>query len=171
MNLKLKYGLLASILVSAVLHLPYLLFGAQRELMRIAEIGGYVAIALAMTLTWIAMKAERERRGSISFGTAFLTGVSVTVVASVVFAGTTVLTFLVLGSALPDALYDYNVQAVQSMDLPEETRNHRVREIERMKPLFYSLPFQAAVAFATVFVIGLLQSLLGAAVISRRKPS
>ena len=68
---------------------------------------------------------------------------------------------------LAEALIDYyTLQAQQSGAAAEEIAR-QVQEIESMRPMFHNRPLQGAIMAATVFVIGVFQSLIWAALVAR----
>jgi Protein of unknown function (DUF4199) len=157
----LKYGGIAAIVMIVVMFTPMLVAGPQPAWMRVGEIVGYTTMLLAMTATYFAMRAEKARRGAMSYGAAFLVGVSVSLVAALVFAVATWLLYTALGDALPEALLAFYRD--QAGGDPA-----KLAQVEGFRSFLYNRPLQAAVMFATVFPIGVLESLIGAWLITRR---
>jgi hypothetical protein len=158
-----RYGLAASAVMAVVFFAPSLVFGVRPEWMRIGEIVGYTTMVLAMTATVLAMRAERERRGGrITFGGAFAVGAGVSLVAAALFGVATWLWLVIGGDALPEALMAYYAAQIEGSGLPEAEAAARLQELQDMRWMFYNRPLQGLVMFATVFPIGILESLIGA---------
>lgn len=162
-----RYGLIAGGVLSVLMFAPALFFGPDPEWMRVSEILGYTAMVLCLTATFFAMRAERNRRGSLHLGEAFKIGVGVALIAALLFGLATWVFYAVSGDALPEAIYQFYVRQVQESGKPPEAIAAQLAEMEKYKALFFNEPFQAAVMFATVFVIGVAESLLGAWLVRR----
>ncbi|HVE89436.1 MAG TPA: DUF4199 domain-containing protein [Burkholderiaceae bacterium] len=155
-----RLGLLAGAVISVLMFAPFLLVGPDPAWMEVGEIFGYTSMVLAMSVTYFAMRAERRKRGTLGFGPAFRTGIAVSLVASVVFGLTTWGFLAMMGDTLPQAMVEF--YRVKAGDDPA-----KLAELESMKPLLFNPPLQAALMFATVFLIGLVESLVGAWIVSR----
>lgn len=164
MSIPIRLGLLAGAILCVLMFAPIILVGPDPTWMEVGEIFGYTSMVLAMTATYFAMRAERRRRGTLGFGPAFRTGVAVALVASLVFGLATWGFYTLMGDALAQGIYDFYL--VKAGGDPA-----KLAELESMKGFFFNRPLQAAVMFATVFVIGLIESLIGAWIISRAERS
>jgi hypothetical protein len=161
-NLLIRYGLIAGGLLTVLLFAPILIFGPAPEYMRWGEVFGYAAMLLAMTATAFAIRAERDRAGRISFSRAFLIGCGVSALAGLIFGLGTWFFYALYGDALPEALYEFYRQNAAGDP-------HQLAQIEANKAWFFNRPLQAAVMFATVFLIGVVESLIAAIWFSRRR--
>src|SRR5690606_32280361 len=106
-------------------------------------------------------------RGPLGYGGALAVGVGVSAVAGLLFGLATWVFYAVVGDALPEALLQFYLQQAQDPSLAPAESARRVAEVESMRPFFFNRPLQAAVMFATVFVIGVLESLVGATIVVR----
>ena len=70
--------------------------------------------------------------------------------------------------ALPQQLYDSYLAAARASEGDPTTVAARVAEVEAMRGFFFNYPMQGAVMGATVFLIGAVESLVGAAIVRRR---
>ena len=156
-----RYGLISGVLVTLLLWAPIVIFGPRPDYMKWGEVVGYTSMLLAMTATAFAMRAERDRAGGIGFTRAFFVGCGVSAIAGVIFGAATWLFYAASGDALPQALYEFYRQ--NAAGNPQQ-----LAELEANKAMFFNLPLQAAVMFATVFLIGVVESLLAALWFSRR---
>ncbi len=166
-NLMIRYGLIAGAVVSVLMFAPYFVFGAKPEQMKLGEIVGYTSMVLAMSATFLAMRRERERRGgALGFGAAFGIGVGVSAIAGLLFGIATLGFYAIVGDALPDAMVEFYTQQANAAGSPEAVAA-KLAELERMRPLLYSHSFSAALMFATVFLIGLVESAIGALMLKK----
>lgn len=168
MNVLLRYGAIAGGVLTVLMFAPYFLFGARPEWMQIAEIVGYASMVLCLSATYFAMRHERARSPARpGWSRVFGIGVGVSAVAAAIFAVATYAFYSLVGDALPQALYDFYVHKIRTSGAPAASVAAQLTELEGMKSLFYDKPLQAAVMFATVFVIGVVESALGAWVVRR----
>ena len=160
MPVPVRLGLIAGAILCVLMFAPILLVGPDPAWMEVGEVVGYASMVLAMSATYFAMRAERRQHGALSFGRAFRTGIAVSLVASLLFGLATWAFYAMMGDALPQAIYEfYAGQAAGDAG--------RLAQLESMKGLLFNRPLQAAVMFATVFLIGLVESLIGAWIVSR----
>lgn len=167
MHAMLRYGLLGGGLLCLPMFGPYFLFGLRVEWMSAGEVVGYAGMFLCLTATFFAMRAEHRRRGPLGYGGALAVGVGVSAIAGLLFGLATWAFYAFVGDSLPEALLQFYLQQAQDPSLAPAESARRVAEIEAMRPFFFNRPLQAAVMFATVFVIGVLESLVGAALVVR----
>ena len=161
-NLLIRYGLIAGSLVTFLLYLPIVVFGPVPEYMKWGEVFGYLSMLLVMTAAVFAIRAERDRAGSIGFTRALFIGCGVSAIAGLIFGVGTWLFFKVSGDALPQAIYEFYLHNAAG-----DAR--QLAELQANKGWFFNVPLQAAVMFATVFLIGLAESLIAAWWFSRRR--
>ena len=82
----LTYGLIAGIvIIGNCIIAAY--SAAQQETPRFSELAGYLVMIVALSLIFVGVKRYRDRQlgGVIRFGTAFLLGLGITAVASVIY--------------------------------------------------------------------------------------
>lgn len=90
-------------------------------------------------------------------------GIGVSLVAALVLGIATWLFYTWAGDALPQAAYEFYLKRAQGNPA-------RVAEIEAMREFFFNQPLQGAAMFATLFLIGLAESLVAAWWVTRRGP-
>lgn len=158
----LRYGLLAGVAISAIIIGPFFLFGPQPKWMEIGEIVGYTGMVLSMSAVFFAIRHERAQRGALTFNQAFLTGLGVTLVAALLFGFATWILYASAGDALPLALIDFYTAQIHNSGADAATIAAKLAELEGMRSFFFNRPLQAALMFATVFLIGAALSLIAA---------
>lgn len=162
-----RLGLISAALLCLLMFAPYFLFGARPEWMKVGEIVGYASMFLCLSATWFAMRAEAQRRGGLGFGAALGIGAAVSAVAAVLFGLATILFYSLVGDSLPEALIAFYQLQIRESGAAAEVIAAQLKELESMRPFFYNRPLQGVVMAATVFLIGILESLVGAVVVSR----
>ncbi len=158
----LRYGLIGGAVLCLPMFGPMLLFGVQPEWMRLGEIIGYTSMVLCMSATWFAMRHEQQRCGDLGFSRLFGVGVGVSAVAGLLFGLVTTGFYALAGDALPEALIEYYQAQARAPGVSPEDSARQLAEIEAMRPFFFNEALQGAVMFATVFVIGVMVSVIAA---------
>lgn len=165
----LKYGLLAGLAVDALMFGPIAVFGERPDWFRYGELFGYSAMVLTMTAAYFAIRhARAQQDGPFGFSRGLAIGVGVTAVASLLFGLATYAFYRVMGDGFPQRLWDHYVAEIRGSGADAAEIARQLAEMEQMRPLFFNYAFQAAVMFATLFLIGLAVSLVSAAVLRRR---
>lgn len=167
MKLWMKYGVFAGVLLCLPMFGPLLLFGPKPEWMEIGEIVGYASMVLCLTATYFAMRRQQSLHGPLTYGQALGTGVGVSAVAGCVFGVATWICFVAAGDQMPEALMQFYAQQINAAELSAEARQKQLDALEAMRPMLYNRPLQAAVMAATVFVIGVVVSLISAWMVVR----
>jgi hypothetical protein len=169
MNTLLRYGLISGAILCVLMFAPFFIFGTRPEWMRIGEIVGYTSMVLCLSATWFAMQREQARRGPLRYGSALAVGIGVSAVAAVLFGLATWVFYSMIGDALPEALIAFYVDQIRNAGHSPEATAAQLQELEAMRPFFFNRPLQGVVMAATVFLIGAIESLIGAALVSRRR--
>jgi hypothetical protein len=168
MNTIVRYGLISGALISITLFLPFFVFGARPEWMKVGEIVGYTSMLLCLSATYFAMRHEAKRRGGIGYGAALATGAGVSAVAGILFGLATWGFYAAVGDALPETMLAYYGDQIRQSGAPAATIDSQLKELDAMRPFFFNRPLQGAVMAATVFVLGVFESVVGAWFASRR---
>lgn len=168
-TLVLRYGLIAGVVINILMFGPLVVFGQRADWLRYGEIVGYSAMVLTMTATYFAMRREREQRGgALSFSRGLGVGVGVAAVASLLFGLATYVFYWIVGDAFLQKMWEHYQQQIRGGGADAAGIAAQLAEMEQMRPMFFSYAFQAAVMFATLFLIGLAISLVSAAILRRR---
>ena len=163
MNVLLRYGAIAGAVLAVLMFGPYFIFGARPDWMKAGQVFGYASMVLCLSATVFAMRQVRDAAPSPpGYGRLLGVGVGVSAVAAAIFAVATWVFYALAGDALPQALYDFYANGIRDSGAPTESIAAQLAELERMKPFFWNRPLQAAVMFATVFVVGVVESAVGA---------
>jgi hypothetical protein len=76
--------------------------------------------------------------------------------------------FAATADELVPMVTDYYANQIRASGAPPEEIARRLAEMERMRPMMANGPLQGAIMAATVFVIGVVLSLIAAAFLRRR---
>lgn len=169
-RIALRYGLAAGAIVAAVLAASLLLVDHRTVDMERGQLVGYASMVLAFVLVYFGIRAWREGQGggAIGFGRAVAVGLSIVLVASAVY----IVTWLVLYyTVLPDfgAVYaEQMVERLRASGAPAAEIAAKEAELARFAELYKNPFFNAAVTFLEIFPVGLVVTLISAAILRRR---
>jgi len=158
-NLTLRYGIYSAFIVLAFLIITQLLFGTSLPY-RTMEVIGYLTIIISLSLVFFGIKAYRDEKGDgqITFGKAFRVGLGITALPAAAFGLYT--------------LWMFAFRSKEFMEYAMTSMNEAERQQMQEHMVLYGNPFfQGLVMFLTVFVIGLVISLLSALLLKRQNVS
>jgi DNA-binding CsgD family transcriptional regulator len=132
---------------------------------------GYTSMVLAFLSVFFGIRAYRERNagGSITFGKAFKVGILITLITCAVYV---VSWEIVYFNFLPDFAETYSANVLESMRADGASAVTLAAETEKMaqfKELYKNPLFNVGMTFMEVFPVGLIVTLVSAAIL-RRKP-
>ncbi len=139
------------------------------------EIVGYTGIVLAFLLIFFGVRSYRENigGGTISFGRAFAVGILIAVIASVCYV---IAWEIVYFNFMHDSMHDFvdkyaahAVEQVRASGASAETIQAKLQEMKKFKQMYENPFFNAAITFTEPFPVGLIITLVSAAIL-RKKP-
>lgn len=127
---------------------------------------GYTAIVLSFLLVFFGIRAYREKAGgSLTFGRGFTVGILITLISCVFYVITWEIVYF---NFMPDFIEKfgaYQIEHVRASGAGEEEIQSKRREVEDFKKKYQNPFFNAAVTFTEPFPIGLLVTVVSAAVL------
>jgi uncharacterized membrane protein YozB (DUF420 family) len=167
----LAYGLIAGAIVSALVIGLIALNRGDIDVER-GHIYGYASMILAFLLVFFGIRRYRDTvgGGAIGFGRAVGVGLLITLVASAVYVVTWQ---IVYHGFLPDFAERYGAAVVERMRESGETAAAiaaKEAEVAHFAELYRNPLFNVAVTFLEIFPVGLVVTLISAAIL-RRKPA
>ena len=166
----LTYGLIAGVIVSAMM---WLTLGDGEHDWENGELIGYTTMVIALSTIFIGVKTYRDKQlgGSITFGKAFLLGLYITLVASTLY----VASWLLLSANMKqDFMVSYIEHAKAQMEQSGASEAEIQAKVEEMKAFgeLYKNPIvKVGFTYVEILPVGLLISLLCAAILKRRSPA
>lgn len=132
---------------------------------------GYTTMVLALLLSYFGIRSYRDnvQDGHITFGKAFLVGLSITVISCVCYVVTWEVIYY---NFMPDFMDKYGAHILQKMQASGATAaaiQAKTEELKKFKELYANPFFNAAMTFIEPFPVGLVITLISAAVL-RKKP-
>ena len=131
---------------------------------------GYASMILAFSLIYVAVKNYRDKynNGIIKFGKAFLIGLYVSLIASTFYVVTWLIAYY---NFVPDFMDKYSEHVIQSAQKSGATQieiEKQTAEMASMKEMYKNPLFVILMTYMEILPVGLLVSLLVAAILKRR---
>lgn len=157
----LKFGLLSGLTLLVLFLIVFFLF--QGISYTTEEIIGYASILVSLSFVFFGIKSYRDQKlsGKISFGRAFGLGLLIVLIPSIVFGAFNAVYMVYLEPDFAENYYNTMLN-----DLPNHYSGAELAEqiasMENMKEMAFSVTFNSILMGVTVFIIGLIVSLLSA---------
>jgi len=161
-----------------------LISGAISSLMMIATVPfadrighsyvlGYTTIVLSLLLVFFGVRSYRDNvaKGQITFGKAFLVGLAITVISCLFYVATWEVIYF---NFMPDFMDKYGAHVIQKMQASGATATaiqQKSAEIDKLKVMYKNPFFNVAMTFIEPFPVGLVITLLSAAILKKKAPS
>ena len=133
---------------------------------------GYTTIVLSLMLTFFGVRSYRDNvgKGHITFGRAFLVGLAITVISCTFYVVTWQVIYY---NFMPDFMDKYGTHVLQKMQASGATAaaiQEKTEELNKLKVMYKNPLFNAAMTFIEPFPVGLVITLLSAAVLRKKEP-
>lgn len=133
---------------------------------------GYTGIVLSFLLVFFGIRSYRENvgAGQITFGRALSVGLLITLISSLCYVVTWEIVYFKLMPGFAEKYTAYMVEQIRASGASQQVIDAKLQEMNSMKALYDNPLFNAAITFLEPFPIGLIISLISAAILRRRKP-
>jgi hypothetical protein len=164
------YGLIAGLIASAGMGIS-LLIGVDHMDSVWGMVLGFTGMIIAFAFIFVAITRYRDRinNGSISFGKAFVIGLCISLIASSMYV---VVWMVEYKYVFPDFMEKYSAQTIENM----KNDGAKAAEIEettadmaKFKEDYKNPVYRAAVTYSEILPLGILASVLAAAILRRQK--
>jgi hypothetical protein len=169
----LTFGLISGAILSLmmIVTIPFMdRIGFDRS-----EIIGYTTMVLSFLMVYVGIRSYRENigGGAITFGRAFGVGLLITVVSCVCYVVTWEILFFNVASVhdFMNKYASYMVEKAKAAGATPEQIREQVQQIEKFREMYKNPLFNAATTFIEPLPIGLLISLISAAILRKKKPN
>jgi hypothetical protein len=164
----LTFGLISGA-ISSVLMLATVPF-AHKIGFNSALIVGYTSMVLSFLLVFFGIRSYRDNvgNGQITFGKAFAVGICITLISCMCYVVTWEIVYF---NFMPNFMDEYNAQAIERLKASGANAAAVEAQLEQMKKFkeLYANPlFNAAMTFIEPFPVGLVITLLSAAVLKKK---
>jgi len=168
-KLILKFGLIAGSIVSAFMLISISFIGDLIDF-GTGEILGYISMIAALSAVFIGIKSYRDKElnGTIGFAKAFQVGLLITLVASLIYVISWV---IYINTSDSDFINDYKAYMIAELEKSAESQEvmeQKLAEIESATEMYQNPIAQIAITFLEIFPVGLLVSLIAAALLQKK---
>src|SRR5947199_5471142 len=166
------FGLISGAISAAMMFLTLPLMNKGTINFKNGEIIGYTAIFLSFLLVFFGIRSYRENAGGvISFGRAFSVGILITLISCAFYVASWEIIYF---NYMPDFGDKYAARMIEEMrekGASDAAIAAKTKKLEVMKAMYKNPLFNVAVTFIEPFPIGLLVTLVSAAILRKRTPA
>lgn len=132
---------------------------------------GYTAMIIAFSLIFVGIKNYRDRfnSGVVTFGSAFLVGLYITLIASTIYVVVWLLDYYFLVPDFFDIMSKSYQAKLKAAGASEAELQASIAEMLKYKELYQNPLFNAAMTYMEIVPLGLVISLIAAAILKRKE--
>ena len=165
------FGLIAGLIMSILMDSSVLLaskIGSDHN----SLVLGYTILVASFLLVYFGIRSYRDNTlgGQISFGRAFACGILITLITSVCYVATWEILYFNFIPHFMDSYFAAQIHRVQASGLDAATVAAKVAEIRHSQQLYQNPFVNIAYTFMEPLPVGLIITLVSAAVLRRRAP-
>lgn len=165
-----KYGITAGLVLSVAIGIEYTLL-TSRGHFGAAEAAGYITMFLVMLAVYFSIrqyKAE-SRKERFSYTDGLKAGALTAILSSGFFGIFSYVLYRFIAPDFVDNYLHYQREQLQNSGKSQEVIQQQLQQLEQMPDFFSSPVFQALIMFLTTLFIGMLITLISAAMLRDRK--
>jgi len=132
---------------------------------------GYTAIVLSFLLVFFGIRSYRDNvgNGQITFSKGFVVGIAITLISCVFYVATWEVLYFTILHDFMDKYGAYMVEKLKASGASAAAVQAKLQEMKKLKELYENPFFNIAMTFIEPFPVGLVITLLSAAIL-RKKP-
>lgn len=163
------FGLISGAVSSAMLLLtvPFMeRIGFDR-----GEVLGYTTIVASFLLVYFGIRSYRDRvaGGTMTFGRGFTVGILITLVSSACYVATWEFIYFKLNPGFVDQYAAYAIERARASGASQQEIEATTRQLEQFKVQYQNPLINTAITFMEPFPIGLVVTLISAAILRRAR--
>ena len=166
------FGLISGVISSALMFLTLPLMHTGAINFSNGYILGYTSIVLSFVLVFFGIRSYRENAGgTITFGRGFSVGILITLISCVFYVASWEVIYF---NIMPDFADKYAAHAISDMrekGATDAAIAAKKVEMQKMKTMLDNPLLNAAMTFIEPFPVGLVVTLISAAILRRRSPT
>jgi hypothetical protein len=166
-----NYGLVSAAIMGVLMAVQYLLVGIEGANFNLLELLGYSIIVLSLSVVFWAIRKYREQNGGVTFLQGLQIGTGVSFISSAILGIITWFMLKFVTTDMMDKLKDHYTQQVRS--IPNQSAEKTQQMLQELNTQFESMQdpaIQGLMMFATAFVIGIILTVIAAAILRRGRP-
>ncbi len=166
----LRYGIYAmlAILALSAIHFFLIFPNVSYEM---AEVAGYLTMVLSMIFVFAGIRHYRDHvnNGTLSFGQGLKVGALIVLVPAVAFGLFDILYTSVLNPSWADEYIIYQIEKIKA-SAPAAEVEEEIKKFQRNMDMFKNPFFQFLLMTGTVYIIGLIVTIISSLALRRNKP-
>jgi Protein of unknown function (DUF4199) len=137
-----------------------------------AEVIGYTSMVLAFLMVFFGIRSYRDSiaGGTITFGRAFKVGILITLVACAVYVIGWEITYWGFIPDFDERYVAYMLEKLRAGGASDAEIAKKTADMAKFRELYANPLFNAAITFLEIFPVGLVVTLVSAALLRRREP-
>ena len=133
------------------------------------EILGYTTIVLSFLLVFFGVRSYRENNGgTMTFGRGVTVGLLITLISCVCYVVTWEIIYFKLMPGFVEKYSAYTIEHLKASGASQQTIDASVKQMEGFKRMYDNPLMNAAITFTEPFPIGLVVTLISAAVLRKK---
>lgn len=166
----LTYGLIGGLIVSVMM---WLTLGSGQHDFENGELIGYTTMVIALSTIFFGVKAYRDKHlgGTIRFGKAFVVGLYITLIASTLYVASWMVLSAYTGDDFMEQYYEHTKAELEGSDMPAEEVEAKLQELREFGEMYKNPVVKIGFTYVEILPVGLLVSLLCAAILKRKIPT
>lgn len=166
-KLILIYGLIAGLVIVGMLILT---FTGTAINMENGELLGYSTMIIAFSTIFFGIKSYRDKyqNGQINFGKAFLVGLGIAGVASVIYVASWMIMSETIAKDFMVEYYQHTVESIQNSGESQEEINSQIAEMDHFMELYKNPIVKIGMTAMEIFPVGFLIALISAFILKRK---
>jgi len=170
----LVYGAVSGGILTALFLLSHLLFmkNFSADMWETGEIIGYSSMLIALTAIFFGVKAYRDKvlGGKITFGRAFTLGIGISAVAAIIFGIYVYFLYTAIAPDLSGKMIEIYREKIKTSGQTQEVIAKQIEEFDKESAMWNNPYLQSFVMLMTVFMIGVVISLITAFILKKKIP-
>jgi hypothetical protein len=169
-KIALTFGLISGAVITGVMLISIGMMEGEQINLDSGEWMGYLTMIVAFSTIFIGIKVHRDKQlnGAISFGKALQLGIYITLVASAIYIAGWMSYSSATGDAFMEQYVAANIEQLQNSGQTQEKIDEQIDELVKFVDLYNNNVFvKAGMTFLEIFPVGLLISLISAAILKR----
>jgi hypothetical protein len=166
------FGLISGVISSALMFLTLPLLNNGTVNFDNGATIGYTAIFLSFLLVFFGIRTYRENHGgTITFGRGFSVGILITLISCVFYVASWEVIYFKIMPDFADKCAAHAISTLRDKGASDAAIAAKKVEMEKMKTMLNNPLLNAAMTFIEPFPVGLVVTLLSAAILRRRTPA
>lgn len=162
-SLIIKYGVIAGLIIVAIPSIGTLMMGTGPETYQTGEIIGYSTMILSLLLIFLAVREFKQHTTQpVCFAKILKIGLGVTVIASLMFGLYNVIYATYIEPEFMDNYFNYYIENIRQSGQSEDVIAAQITQLEKDKAFFMNPLVNFSAMFFSVFIVGLIISIVSA---------